>query len=65
MLVDVLQHLGISEEALEVYSKQRHARVKAILSGSADFNPLFTQPFLPAVLTMEEVAEVVGAPTAV
>lgn len=53
VLVDVLQHLGICDEALDVYSKQRHTRVKAILSGPADFNPLYTQPFLPAVLTLD------------
>lgn len=60
VLVDVLQHLGVCDEALEVYSRQRYARVKAILAGQADFNPLYTEPFLPAVLSLE--ASVVGAP---
>lgn len=57
VLVDVLQNLGICDKALEVYSRQRHVRVKAILSGQADFNPLYTQPFLPAALALEDIAE--------
>ncbi len=62
VLVDVLSNMGITDEALQVYSKQRHVRVKAIMQGTPDFNPLYTVPFLPAKLSLKEIPDEIPVP---